>query len=252
MATAWLSNLLSSSSAIKCFHGTVGLIEPFNPSVDADTALAALLTIDLPSEVKYPGIVHLSLSHGSWALETCIEHNIEFCALTRNPILAADSQFQGRLETDDSTNNVLRDRLVEIAQSVPALINVVDESSWTDILFFRCVYSVIAHLLDLEVNGHPAFKFEDYTTDYGEVVKIVQAITRGQLSDDPEIRQAFANNEKINRHRKRISTSEETWKISWSQKQREIFYQIWKFGLKDYQRKKTFYPEVDSLFSDYF
>lgn len=247
MATHWMSGLLSSHPKLKCFHGSYGLTKTFTPRLDLDSTLKLVNTWALKNNVQYAGCVHLSRQHGVAALKECVSRDIPFCALVRNPILTVDSQFQERCRSSEFLSDIKVREYKGKVNSIPDMPRFVDVTSPEELLFFGCAEFVLRHLLEIEINNCKYFRFEDYTSDYSEILSILQFITNGKISDDYNVNIAFHSNQKTNRHRAKNADFKETWSTLWSEKQRTIFTKIWNHLLGDYQRLTPAYGEVEEL-----
>ncbi len=246
MATQWISKVLSSSHRIQCFHGSVGLTPVYDKTLSANSALKLIGEYAKKGEIDYAGCVHLSAQHGVSGLDACVESGAAFCAFVRNPVLAVDSQFQERSKSFQFSST-REQTYSSMLRSVPGLEKIVDASDQSNLVFFGCVVSAIGHYLEIEANRHKYFKFEDYTVDYQEVSKILQFITKGELSDDHNINTAFYSHSKTNTHRTKNIGVDETWEKKWSQTQKAIFREVWRFILGSFDRPQKIYPELDSL-----
>ncbi len=246
MATAWISKLLSSSPRIKCFHGSVGLTPTYDSSLALEPALELMAEYAKRERIDYAGCVHLSAQHGISGLDACRKKDATFCAFVRNPVLAVDSQFQERSRSFQLTST--REQVYSsMLTSVPDLDKIVDPADKSSLIFLWCAGSAIGHYLQIEATRYKYFKFEDYTADYQEVSRILQFITKGELSDDHNINAAYYSHSKTNTHRKSNIGVEETWEKQWSQTQKAIFREVWRHVLGSFDRPQKIYPELDSL-----
>lgn len=186
MATKWLSKVLSASQRLRCFHG---LLEDIG---DLDALLRRLAQLSM-DENSFTGIVHYSARHGMTAYEKVYNAGGAFCILLRNPIEVASSQF-----IDKSTDPAVWPRILRWRASLPPSLHWIEERHW---LFARTVQSALVHYFEGACQSDAlVFKFEDYTTNYAEMVRLVATLTHGQVSDDPDIARAFHEVGNINPH----------------------------------------------------
>lgn len=249
MATKWMSQILSASRRIRCFHGSAGLQDKLDPNLEPITALSLLKKWGETNRKEFVGLNHLSMNHGAKGLSACMSIDVPFCAMVRHPIVTNDSQFQERNATE-SLHPLKRERYVRMIGQIPEIKAIVDISKREDIIFFRCAESVIFHLLGIEVNGCETFKFENYTKDYSEIQRLLGFITREQMQEDHNIAIAFETLGKTNVHRKQSLGVEETWHEVWSPKQRQIFALLWRHILAEHSRVVVNYPDVEELFQN--
>jgi len=248
MATKWISEVLSASDHVQCFHGTTGLkhLDGIgNPS--SSEVLRTLDWVARDNVGMHVGIVHIPSNHGVNFLEPCNSQNIPFIALVRNPILAIESQYQERLERMQLPRY---DRALAVEwQTWKSIIPF--EPSRAELIFMRCTRYGLRHLLEIEHNSVPCLRFEEYTKDIEKIWELLSIITRGEIKYDPRIEGSFQSLGAQNRHRKRNKNAgaEEYWGTLWSERQRIVFarlYTAYLNALKVYQRR-TCYPIVDDL-----
>lgn len=246
MATSWLSKVLSAGPSIRCFHGSIGLQDTFDDKLEVISALKLLDRWSVGQTVSHAGIVHLSTRHGVSALGICKTHDVPFCALVRNPVLATDSQFQERLNGDQLSASKVNSFRKQFAM-IPSLNEHLNAMDIADLIFFRCAQSVIIHLVELEIHGCATFKFEEYTVNYNVIRQLLHHITAGKIEDDEHVEAAFHQLGKVNTHRKKNISAEDTWLEGWSGKQRQGFKVIWKHYSKIAHRPVQFYPDLYQL-----
>lgn len=249
MATHWLSEVLSASSSIKCFHGSYGIQKRYDPNLDVVSALQLMLDWGKANGIPIVGMNHLSMNHGSRGYHPCLNNGVSFCALVRNPILAADSQFQQRVKSEH-LSDIKMQRYKAMIQLIDGMDGLVDTSSRAELIFFRCVESVIGHLSDIEANDFDFFKFEDYTVNYSEFCRLTRVITNNSVQDDHNINIAFSSRGKTNTHRTVKAGPRTTWTNYWSARQRIIFSRIWEFYAGQSLRQRNIYPEVNELLAN--
>ena len=245
MATAWLSKILSANpNLMKCFHSSVGVFPTYQPNRTLDEVMPAINEWALKNSVTYSGCVHLSRMHGVAARPYCLEHDIHFCGLVRQPILAIESQYYEKRSLNYSESFIAHP-VFKWASNIPSLEHLLTDLTEEKLVFLKCNVYNLKFSIELEFIPEPVFKFEEYTIDYEVVRKILECITRGAIDHDPIIFEAFQNVGKLNTHRKKPRSVQETWERSWSDWQRDIFSSLWRY----YYGKKepSFYPEISTL-----
>ena len=245
MATAWMSELLSAGSLIKCFHGSKGLQPQLDPNLDALTALSLLKKWSVLNRAKFVGLNHLASRHGVSGLGASNSVGAPFCALVRNPILATDSQYQERAKAGTPFFN--EPLINQQLQSMPMIREIIDPTDTSNFIFFRCALSVIIHLAEVEIHGCQTFKFENYTTDYSQIKELIRFISNGAMTDDLNIAAAFETLGKKNTHRKKNIGFDNTWENSWTDTQRQIYFRLQKHLLAECPPRFQHYPDAESL-----
>lgn len=198
------------------------------------------------NQIPFVGITHISSYHGAKALRFCTENDIAFCALIRNPILAADSQYQERVKSDVFTK-ARTIQYLETWSTIPGLQNIDANPNSEDLVFTRCIVAALHHLFDVTVAKCELFRFEDYTSSYDDIVKLIETITRGALTDDHNVKLAYDSLGAVNAHRRTIKDFEQTWDTLWSEKQRQMFPSIWRHMVYPQGSHEMMYPAVENL-----
>lgn len=248
MATAWLAKVLSTNqNMMKCFHGSIGVFPTYSPSRALNEVVTAIDAWGVGNSVTHCGCVHLSLSHGVSAGPYCVKNGISFCGLVRNPILAIESQYGARMSPNSPESRTvgLPDKSVAWAAALPNLEFLLTGLTEDRKAFLQCAIVNLKHTRELELMHGPVFEFEKYTTDYDEMRKVVRCITREHMDNDPEIFEAFSNMGKVNTHRDKKLSAQETWEKGWSDWQRNIFAGLWQHYYPNNER--ALYPEIVAL-----
>jgi hypothetical protein len=246
MATKWMSEVLSASSSVKCFHGSTGLQPTYDANLDPLVALSLAKKWGDAHNIKFVGMNHLSNTHGLGGVSACKTAGARFCALVRNPIVTTDSQYQERTKEESLTEEKIASSN-QLIRHFPTIREIVDPTDVYNVIFSRCAITVLMHLSAVEVHGCEMFKFENYTTDYSQIQKLISFITNGVMSDDHENAVTFETLGKTNTHRKKTIGFEETWKNSWSNTQRQIYIRLWKHLQGEHSRRIINYPNVENL-----
>ncbi len=223
MATRWLATILSASPQVQCFHGATGLL-PHDTTLTTLPDIAAALQHEAAQKGLYTGLIHLNSQHGTSAAASIKAAQGYFIALLRNPIEVASSQFIAKsLESDRA--QIAHEWLTNHRSSELPF-------AWLhpdDAEFARVVAITLKHYFECApmVSGR-LFLFETYTQDYGEIERLLGAITQGAITDCPAVEKAYRETGFLNQHHGRPVDWETIFFREWDARKRAVFTGIYR------------------------
>jgi hypothetical protein len=208
MATVWLSKVLSASRRVSCFHSLVnGRGMPELPKVLSDLRETA-------DDDAFSGVVHMSAGHGVKAFDAVDAAGGEFIALLRNPIEVTNSQLTEKINVPDHAMQWRK--TVDFDWLKPE-----------DTVFAWVATMALKHYYECScIRDDLVFQFEDYTAKYGEIERMLAAITRGAINCDSDVENAFNTLGVINRHHKTKVTWVEVFFQCWTEERRRVYARI--------------------------
>jgi len=212
MATVWLSKVLSASKRVTCFHGRVGDVLRLYPVLSRLEQISA-------DENKFAGVVHLSATHGVSAFATMKKKSGAFVALLRNPIEVANSQCIEKSKDPDAKQRYL----AWFARAG------MDWIAPENAVFARTVVGALSHYFDCAwMHDDRVFLFEDHTTKYSEVARLLLAVSQGEITADTDVERAFREIGPINHHHSQPLSWEDIFYRQWDDGRRAVFTRLYR------------------------